>query len=117
MMIKAKELTAVVTLTDSAIKHVKAQLVKRGTGLGLRLGVKTTGCSGYAYVVDYVDEAHADDHVYSVSDGLAVYVDPESLPYVKGIQLDYITQGLNSGFEFQNPNVKDTCGCGESFSV
>lgn len=116
-MIKAKELNAVVTLTDSAIKHVKAQLVKRGTGLGLRLGVKHTGCSGYAYVVDYVDEAHTDDHIYSISDGLAVYVAPESLPYVKGTRLDYITQGLNSGFEFHNPNVKDTCGCGESFSV
>ena len=107
----------VVTVTESAIAHIKSQLVKRGAGIGLRLGVKHVGCSGFAYVVDYVDEARADDHIYPVDESLAVYVDPESLPYVKGTQLDYVRQGLNAGFQFHNPNVKETCGCGESFSI
>ena len=106
-----------ITMTEAAIRHVKSQIAKRGSGIGVRLGVKKVGCSGYAYVVDFIDEPKADDHVYPVVDGLAVYVDPESLPFVRGTQLDYVRQGLNEGFEFNNPNVKDMCGCGESFSI
>jgi len=106
-----------VTMTEAAIKHVKAQLAKRGRGIGLRVGVKKTGCSGLAYVVDYVDEANADDQVYSLEDGLAVYVDPDSLPHVMGTRVDFVRQGLTSGFEFNNPNARETCGCGESFTV
>ena len=113
----ATELNETVTLTKPAIAHVKSQLAKRGAGIGLRLGVKHVGCSGFAYVVDYVDESQEDDYVYPVDANIAVYVDPESLPYVKGTQLDYVRQGLNAGFQFHNPNVKQTCGCGESFSI
>ncbi len=106
-----------ITMTEAAIKHVKTQIDKRGSGIGLRLGVKKVGCSGYGYVVDFLDEANSDDHVYQVDDGLAVFVDPESLPLVRGTTVDYVRQGLNVGFEFHNPNVKAMCGCGESFNV
>lgn len=114
---KAIEIEPPVTMTEVAIEHVRAQLERRGSGVGVRLGVKKTGCSGYAYVVDFLDEPDPDDRKYPVAEDLAVYVDPESYPYVKGTQLDYVRQGLNSGFQFNNPNVKDTCGCGESFGV
>jgi iron-sulfur cluster assembly protein len=114
---KESESNDAVTLTEAAVAHVKSQLAKRGTGVGLRLGVKHVGCSGFAYVVDYVDEAQSNDHVFPVEENIAVYVDPASLPYVKGTQLDYVRQGLNSGFQFHNPNVTNTCGCGESFSI
>ena len=108
---------AVITMTDAAIAHVKAQIAKRGKGIGLRLGVKKVGCSGYGYVVDFLDMANPDDREYTVADGLAVYVDPESLPFVKGTEVNYVRQGLNTGFEFNNPNVKAMCGCGESFNI
>ncbi|GAA4335225.1 iron-sulfur cluster assembly protein IscA [Pigmentiphaga soli] len=105
-----------VSLTASAARHVTRYLEKRGKGLGLRLGVKTTGCSGLAYKLEYVDQAEPDDQVFE-SEGVKVFVDPKSLPYLAGTQLDYTREGLNEGFKFNNPNEKATCGCGESFTV
>ena len=105
-----------VTLTPTAAKHVAANLAKRGKGVGLRLGVRTTGCSGMAYKLEYADETTADDVTF-VSHGVTVVVDPKSLPYLDGTELDFAREGLNEGFRFRNPNVKDECGCGESFNV
>lgn len=106
-----------VSLTESAARHVQAMLSKRGRGLGLRLGVKKSGCSGFAYVVDYADELASDDRVFE-SHGVKVIVSANSLSQVAGTEIDFVKQSLlNSGFEFRNPNVKDSCGCGESFSV
>ncbi|GAA0522445.1 MULTISPECIES: iron-sulfur cluster assembly protein IscA [Pigmentiphaga] len=105
-----------VTLTERAARHVSRYLQKRGKGIGLRLGVRTTGCSGLAYKLEYVDEAQADDQVFE-SQGVKVYVDPKSLPYLAGTELDYAREGLNEGFKFNNPNEKASCGCGESFTV
>jgi iron-sulfur cluster assembly protein len=105
-----------VTLSEKAAKHVANYLSKRGKGIGLRLGVRTTGCSGMAYKLEFVDAADPDDTVFE-SNGIAVFVDPKSLPYLEGTELDYARDGLNEGFEFNNPNVKDQCGCGESFKV
>lgn len=105
-----------ITLTDAAISHVKAFLAKRGRGEGLRLGVKTSGCSGLAYVLEVFDEPHEDDVVFEY-DGIKVAVDPKSLVYLDGTELDYRREGLNEGFKFNNPNEQGTCGCGESFTV
>ena len=105
-----------ITLTSQAAKKIQSQLEKRGKGLGIRLGVKTTGCSGLAYVLEYVDVAEETDLVFT-SNGASVYVDPKSLAYLNGVEVDYVRQGLNEGFEFKNPNVRDQCGCGESFRV
>lgn len=106
-----------VTLTESAARHVKNMLEKRGQGIGLRLSIKKSGCTGFAYVVDYADELDADDQVFE-SHGMKVVVSEENLPTVDGMELDFIRDNvLNQGFEFRNPNVKDMCGCGESFSV
>lgn len=106
-----------VILTPSAAQRVVDMIAKRGEGLGLRVGVKVSGCTGYAYVVDYADEIKSDDHVFE-SEGIKVVVDDKSLPVVDGMTLDYVKESLlNEGFEFRNPNVKDECGCGESFSV
>ncbi|AWP75642.1 MULTISPECIES: iron-sulfur cluster assembly protein IscA [Bordetella] len=105
-----------VTLTQSAANHVGRYLQKRGKGIGLRLGVRTTGCSGMAYKLEYVDEQAADDVVFD-SFGVKVFVDPKSLAYLDGTELDYAREGLNEGFRFSNPNEKATCGCGESFTV
>jgi iron-sulfur cluster assembly protein len=105
-----------VTLTAQAAEHIEKYLHKRGKGLGLRLGVRTTGCSGMAYKLEYVDEAHQDDQVFE-SHGVKVFVDAKSLSYIDGTQLDYAREGLNEGFKFSNPNEKATCGCGESFTV
>src|SRR5262245_40591983 len=105
-----------ITLTDSAAKHVSNFLAKRGKGVGLRLGVRTSGCSGMAYTLEFADEAQAEDIVFE-SHGLKVLIDPKSLPYLDGTELDYTKEGLNEGFKFNNPNVKDECGCGESFNV
>lgn len=105
-----------ITLTETAAQRVKSHLQQRGAGVGLRLGVKTTGCSGFAYVVDYADAASAEDVVFE-DQGVKVVVDRESLPYLDGTQVDYVRQGLNESFKFKNPNVKDECGCGESFNV
>ncbi|RJX32007.1 MAG: iron-sulfur cluster assembly protein IscA [Oxalobacter sp.] len=105
-----------VILTEKAAQHVARFIQKRGKGLGLRFGVRTTGCSGMAYKLEYVDAADPDDQVFE-SHGVKVFVDSKSLPYIDGTELDYAREGLNEGFKFFNPNVKDACGCGESFKV
>lgn len=106
-----------VTLTENAAKHASAMLEKRGHGIGLRLGTKKSGCTGFAYVVDYADELTADDVVFE-SFGVKLIVDKPSLQQLEGLEVDYVKNGaLNQGFEFRNPNVKEMCGCGESFSV
>lgn len=105
-----------ITLTEQAAKHVSNFIAKRGKGIGLRLGVKTTGCSGMAYKLEFADESSPEDIVYE-SHGLKVLIDPKSLPYLDGTQLDYTKEGLNEGFKFNNPNVRGECGCGESFNV
>jgi len=103
-----------ITMTETAAKHVSGFLAKRGKGIGIRLGVKTSGCSGMAYKLEFADAPEAEDVVFE-SHGLKVLVDPRSLPYIDGTELDYAKEGLNEGFRFNNPNVKDQCGCGESF--
>lgn len=105
-----------VTLTEKAAQHVARFIEKRGKGLGVRLGVKTTGCSGLAYKLEFVDSASQEDYQFQ-SHGVTVVVDPKSLPYIDGTELDYAREGLNEGFKFNNPNVKSECGCGESFKV
>ncbi|WP_455376677.1 iron-sulfur cluster assembly protein IscA [Kaarinaea lacus] len=105
-----------ITLTDAAVKHVKSFLDNRGKGVGLRLAVKTTGCSGMAYVLEFADEVGPEDKVFE-QEGIQVIVDPKSLVYLDGTELDYAKEGLNEGFKFNNPNVKGECGCGESFTV
>ena len=106
-----------IQLTESAARHVEKMLAKRGKGIGLRLGTKKSGCSGYAYLVDYADEVGAEDEVFE-SAGVKVVVDRKSLPMLEGMEIDFVKNNLvNEGFEFRNPNVKDSCGCGESFSV
>jgi iron-sulfur cluster assembly protein len=105
-----------ITMTESAARHVTNFLAKRGKGIGIRLGVKTSGCSGMAYKLEFADSADPEDVVFETN-GLKVLVDPRSLPYLDGTELDYAKEGLNEGFRFNNPNVKDQCGCGESFNV
>ncbi len=105
-----------VTLTEAAARHVSRYLTKRGKGVGVRLGVKTTGCSGLAYTLEYVDEIPDEDTVFE-GHGVTVLVDPKSLAYIDGTQLDFVREGLNEGFRFNNPNERDKCGCGESFRV
>lgn len=105
-----------ITLTQQAADHISRYIEKRGKGLGLRLGVRTTGCSGMAYKLEYVDEQAAEDQVFEYF-GVKVFIDPKSMPYLEGTQLDYAREGLNEGFKFSNPNEKATCGCGESFTV
>jgi len=105
-----------ITLTESAAKHVSGFIAKRGKGVGLRVGVKTTGCSGMAYKLEFADMADPDDAQFE-SHGVKVFVDPKSLPYIDGTELDFVREGLNEGFRFNNPNVKSECGCGESFNV
>jgi iron-sulfur cluster assembly protein len=105
-----------VTLSEKAAKHVASYMVKRGKGIGLRLGVRTSGCSGVAYKLEFVDVADPDDIEFE-SHGVKVLIDAKSLPYLDGTELDYTREGLSEGFKFNNPNVKDACGCGESFNV
>ncbi len=105
-----------ITLTENAARHVQNFLAKRGKGVGLRLGVRTSGCSGMAYKLEFADAADDDDLQFT-SHGVTVLVDQHSLPYIDGMELDYARDGLNEGFKFNNPNVKDSCGCGESFKV
>lgn len=105
-----------ITLTDKAATHVQNFLTKRGKGVGLRLGVRTSGCSGMAYVIEFADALNPEDHTFE-SHGVKVIVDPKSLSYIDGTELDFAREGLNEGFKFNNPNVKDACGCGESFNV
>lgn len=103
-------------LSPSAATRINAQLAKRGKGVGLRVGVKKSGCSGYAYTMDYADDVAADDQVFE-SNGAKLIVKPEHLPMLQGMILDWQKQGLNESFKFINPNVKAQCGCGESFAV
>jgi iron-sulfur cluster assembly protein len=105
-----------ITLTDRAAQHVRNYLAKRGKGVGVRFGVRTTGCSGMAYKLEFVDAASPEDQTFE-SHGVKVFVDPKSLVYIDGTELDFAREGLNEGFRFNNPNEKDKCGCGESFNV
>lgn len=105
-----------VTLTPNAAIRVQKFLSSRGKGIGLRVGVKTSGCSGMAYTLEFVDEAAPEDLIFD-SHGVKVLVDPTSLVYLDGTELDYAKEGLNEGFKFNNPNAKASCGCGESFSA
>ncbi len=106
-----------IQLTESAARHVQAMLARRGHGVGLRLGTKKSGCSGYAYDVDYADEVGPDDVVFE-NHGAKLVVNRASLPMLDGMEVDFVRNSLlNEGFEFRNPNVKDECGCGESFNV
>jgi iron-sulfur cluster assembly protein len=105
-----------ISLTPTAVERVRTYMANRGKGIGLRLGVKQTGCSGYAYVVSYADEIGAADVVFDEA-GVKVMVDREALKYVDGTEIDFVRTGLNEAFKFRNPNVKGECGCGESFNV
>ncbi len=104
------------TLTEKAAQHVQKSLASRGQGIGVRIGVKTSGCSGMAYTLEFVDEVAEEDQVFE-SNGIKLITDPKSLLYLDGTELDFVREGLNEGFQFNNPNVKDSCGCGESFTV
>ncbi|MBB5017517.1 iron-sulfur cluster assembly protein [Chitinivorax tropicus] len=105
-----------ITLSERAARHVSNFLTKRGKGIGIRLGVRTSGCSGMAYKLEFVDEIAEGDLSFE-SHGVMVITDPKSLPYLDGTELDFVREGLNEGFKFNNPNVKNECGCGESFNV
>lgn len=105
-----------ITLTESAAKQIHSQLVKRGKGLGLRVGIKKVGCSGFAYTFDYADEVRADDRTFEAHDAKVV-IDADSLAVLDGSRLDFVKEGLKQMFKFDNPNVDSTCGCGESFNL
>lgn len=105
-----------ISMTESAARHVQRSIEGRGKGEGIRLGVRTTGCSGLAYVLEFVDELSAEGLVFE-SYGVKVIIDPKSLTYLDGTELDFVREGLNEGFKFNNPNVRGECGCGESFNV
>jgi iron-sulfur cluster assembly protein len=105
-----------IQVTESASQKIKQNLTRRGSGIGIRIGIRTTGCSGLAYVLEYVDRVNDEDTVFT-SQGVQVIVDAKSLPILGNLDVDYVRQGLNEGFEFTNPNEKDRCGCGESFRV
>ena len=105
-----------ISLTDLAARKIQQTLSRRGHGQGVRLGVKTTGCSGLAYVLEYVDVPLPEDQCFDCS-GCKIFVDPKSSVYLQGMTVDYVRQGLNEGFQFNNPNERDRCGCGESFRV
>ena len=105
-----------ITLTENAAKHIQQQLTKRGKGLALRIGIKKSGCSGFSYTFDYADEIRPDDRLFE-SHQAKIVVDTSSLPFVDGSQIDFTKEGLNSAFKFINPNIDNTCGCGDSFSV
>jgi len=105
-----------ITMTESARKHVAGHLANRGKGVGIRVGVKTTGCSGLSYVLEFVDGVEDEDEVFNQGD-FSLVIDPKSLAYLDGTEMDFVKEGLNEGFEFNNPNAKNACGCGESFHV
>lgn len=105
-----------IQVTEAAAVHIQKQLSGRGSGEGIRVGVKTTGCSGLAYVLEFVDELLDEDEQFE-SNGVKVVVDPKSLVYVDGTVMDFVKEGLNEGFKFRNPNMKGECGCGESFTI
>ncbi|MFW1678460.1 iron-sulfur cluster assembly protein IscA [Pontibacter sp. JAM-7] len=106
-----------ISMTDAAANHVARYLEKRGHGEGVRLGVRTSGCSGMAYVLEFVDDVQSEDEVFEVQQNLKIIIDPKSLLYLDGTELDFVKEGLNEGFKFNNPNVSSECGCGESFNV
>jgi iron-sulfur cluster assembly protein len=105
-----------ITLSEQAAEKIKTNIDRRGKGLGIRLGVKTTGCSGMAYMIEFVDTPSTEDMSF-VTNGVHVFVDPKSLAYLDGVQVEWVRKGLNEGFDFTNPNERDRCGCGESFRV
>lgn len=105
-----------ISLTDKAAEKIKQTLIKRGRGQGIRIGVKTTGCSGLAYVLEYADTQKEEDLCIECN-GCKIFVDPKSCPYLQGTEVDYVRNGLNEGFQFSNPNERDRCGCGESFRI
>ena len=105
-----------ISITEKAADHIKGQLNERGKGVGIRLGVKTTGCSGLAYVIEFADSENDDDNVF-LEKGIKLLINPKSYVYLKGTEVDFAKEVINEGFKFKNPNVKDTCGCGESFNV
>lgn len=105
-----------ITMTDAAVQHVARYLEKRGKGAGIRVGVRTSGCSGMAYVLEFIDDVDADDQLFQF-DGVKVAIDPKSMVYLDGTELDFVKEGLNEGFKFNNPNARNECGCGESFNV
>ena len=105
-----------ISVTEAAARKIKQNLARRGSGIGIRIGVRTTGCSGLAYVLEYVDRVNEEDTVFTSRD-VSVIVDAKSLPILGELDVDYVRQGLNEGFEFNNPSEKDRCGCGESFRI
>lgn len=105
-----------ITVTEVAAENIQNKIVKRGKGIGIRIGVKTTGCSGLAYILEYVDSPNTTDIEY-IDKNCRVFVDQKAMPYLEGLTIDYVKKGLNEGFEFTNPMEKDRCGCGESFRV
>jgi iron-sulfur cluster assembly protein len=105
-----------ITLTKTAAEKIQSYLENRGKGLGIRIGIKTTGCSGLSYIIEYVDIPNNEDMSF-VSHGIHIFTDPKSLVYIEGLEMDWVRNGLNEGFDFNNPNEKNRCGCGESFTV
>ena len=105
-----------ITITENAADHIRKFLTKRGKGEGIRIGVKTSGCSGMAYRLEFVDEIQPEDQVFE-QNGVKVFIDPKSMVYLDGTQVDFAKEGLQEGFKFENPNAKESCGCGESFHV
>jgi len=105
-----------ITLSEPALERVKHFLDNRGSGIGVRVGVTTTGCSGLAYLIEFVDQMNSDDEIFD-QDGISIIIDKKSLVYLDGTEVDFVREGLNEGFQFNNPNQKGACGCGESFTV
>jgi iron-sulfur cluster assembly protein len=116
MVAPAAPLTSGISLSERAANHVRDFLVHRGKGEGIRVGVKTSGCSGLAYVLEFVDQVDPHDVKFSAY-GVNVFIDPKSMVYLDGLEMDYVKDGLNEGFRFENPNKTGECGCGESFTV
>ena len=106
-----------ISVTETAARKIKTALSKRGKGLGIQVGVKTTGCSGLDYVLEYVDNPHLHCVQHYDSNGVRIFIDPKNKPYIEGMIIDFVRNGLNEGFEFRNPNERDRCGCGESFRI
>jgi iron-sulfur cluster assembly protein len=108
-----------ITVTDIAARKIQQQIARRGSGVGIRIGIRTTGCSGLAYVLEYVDVEQGREICIEHHDinGVRIFMDPKHRPYLYGMTIDYVRNGLNEGFEFRNPNERDRCGCGESFRV
>ena len=116
LLVQSERLSMSISMTSAAVDHVAKYLDKRGQGIGIRLGVRTSGCSGMAYVLEYVDDLNEEDQVFDF-DNVKIVIDPKSLVYLDGTELDFVKEGLNEGFKFNNPNVRSECGCGESFNI